>query len=135
MCLNCIFAVQVMKRITSILAFVALALLIAHQIVPHCHTAEDVADICTPDQEKEHGIWDDIFGLDEGANHLEHYTVGQAQNNVPQVQVFLQAFIIPLFIEMPLPAVQGISHSNNIPHPTLLQAHITCFSLRPPPIG
>lgn len=124
-----------MKPITSILAFVALALLIAHQIVPHCHSAEDIADVCTPDQEKEHGIWDDIFGLDEGANHLENYTVSQAQTNVPQVLGFLQTFITPLLVEMPLPAVQGISHSSQISTPIRLQAHIARFSLRPPPIG
>lgn len=105
----------------------------AHQVVPHCHAEETGVDNCTPQQEEEHGFWDTIFGLNEGTNHLESYTVVKTQILSTQAQAVLQVFIAPMVLTMPLPLEQGISHSSQIPTPIRLQAHIASFSLRPPP--
>jgi hypothetical protein len=123
-------------RFTYILALAGLFLLLAHQMVPHCHCPEpERGEMCETQNEDENSWLSEVFGTDIGANHLENYEMVKTQNITPQLLGVLQVFILPQTFIVPFPQLQGISQTSQIPTSVILRGHITSLSLRPPPIG
>lgn len=123
------------KGFTYILAVIGLMLLLAHQLVPHCHCPEpETVEAC----ETTHEDFDwlsKIFGADIGTNHLETYEVVKVQNITPQVLAAMQVFILPKTVSTPCTQPQKTINPATLPVPTLLKGHIAALSLRPPPIA
>ncbi len=123
------------KRFTYLLAITGLMLLLAHQLVPHCHCPEpDTREACeTPHEDFD---WlSKIFGTDIGTNHLETFEVVKVQNVTPQILAALQVFVLPKLLCLPNPLLQNTNYTCSPLVPTLLKGHITSLSLRPPPIA
>lgn len=117
-----------------ILVLVAAVLLLAHQMVPHCHCPiGSTTETCTDEQEADHGIWDAIFGTDLGANHLQNYSISQSQNTAPQLLFVSLYFFVPQSLSFAIPHNVIAVGREQISIPIKLRGHIARFTLRPPP--
>lgn len=123
------------KRFTYLLAIIGLMLLLAHQLVPHCHCPEpETREVCETSHE-DFDLLSKIFGTDIGTNHLETYEVVKVQNVTPQILAALQVFALPKMLFAPSPQLQNTNYTCILFVPTLLKGHIAALSLRPPPIA
>lgn len=113
------------------LLLLAVAFMLGHQLVPHCHCAESKV-VSIADASHGEGFFAQVFSVNIGANHLENYTAGK-------VTRYSNSAVILLSLFQSYQAFHNVQDTSPVyefsgPVPGILRRHITAFSLRPPPV-
>lgn|GEM_PF-2040841 len=88
----------------------SLLLLLGHQLVPHLH--EDAADEMSfgRTESADFGWLSLVFGLDQGAEHLEHFRQLEGNELQPDLQNMALLPLMALVIPKPITRLQPASH-------------------------
>jgi hypothetical protein len=113
------------------LLLLAVALLLGHQLVPHCHCAESEYTAVSSERHND-DLLSKIFGADIGANHLENYTAGKTAKHLINPVIIFDLFQLSLGASNALVTI-GV-HPDSVFSPSILRHHIASFSPRPPPV-